>query len=83
MEQNQMEKTAVQTLQRKVSGFDKAMFTYRKIVAEAQKGVVSKRKEEFVAYVKRVVFKDGDEKAVTLPDLETQHRIVARMKDLK
>lgn len=69
--------------QRKVSGFDKSIFIYRKIVAESKKGVVSKRKEEFVAYVKRVVFNDGDDSVVTLPDLETQHRVVSRMKDLK
>lgn len=69
--------------QRKVAGFDKAIFTYRKIVEEAKTSVVSKRKEEFVAYVKRVVFNDGDDTVVNLPDLHTQHQIVGRMKELK
>lgn len=84
MEQNQVEnQNDGQDTQRKVAGFDKAILTYRKIAAEAQKGIISKRKEEFVAYVRRVVFNDGDDTTVTPPDLETQHRVVDRMKDLK
>lgn len=84
MEQNQVEnQDNGQNVQRKVAGFDKAILTYRKIAAEAQSGIISKRKEEFVAYVRRVVFNDGDDAVVTPPDLETQQRVVERMKDLK
>lgn len=74
--------TQVQS-QRKVAGFDKAMVIYRKVAAEAERGLVSKRKEEYVAYVKRVVFNNGDEAVVHLPDLHVQKQVVARMKDLK
>lgn len=84
MEQNQVEQIEFQMLQRKVSGFDKAIFTYRKLVKESNGGVgvLSKRKEEYIDYVKRMVFNDGTDTTVHLPDLETQHRVVARMKDL-
>lgn len=79
-----MEKTQVESemVQRKVAGFDNAILAYRKIVKEADSGVISKRKEEFVEYVKRVVFKDGDDTVVTPPDLHVQEQVVSRMKDL-
>lgn len=68
--------------QRKVAGFDKAIATYRKIVRDANQAVVSKRKEEFAAYVKRVVFNDGNDTVIHYPDLHTQQQIVERMKDI-
>lgn len=73
-----------QSLQRKVAGFDKAILTYRKLVKESTNrvGVLSKRKEEFIAYVQRVVFKNGDDTTVTPPDLHVQQKVVARMRDM-
>lgn len=82
MQMEMEQEVQTQTLQRKVAGFDKAILTYRKLVKEANSGVMSKRKEEFIAYVQRVVFKDGDDSVVTLPDLHIQEKVVARMRDI-
>lgn len=71
-----------QIIQRKVAGFDKAILTYRKFSKEASRGIVSKRKEEFIAYVQRVVFKNGDDHVVTLPSLHVQQQVVSRMRDI-
>lgn len=82
MQMEMAQEVQTQTLQRKVAGFDKAILTYRKLVKEANIGVISKRKEEFIAYVQRVVFKDGDDSVVTPPDLHIQEKVVARMRDI-
>lgn len=68
--------------QRKVAGFDSAITFYKKLLREAKSGVISKRKEEFLAYVKRVVFKGSEEGVFQIPDLHTQTRVVSRMKDI-
>ena len=84
MEQNQVEQIESQMLQRKVSGFDKAILTYRKLVKESNNGVsiLSKRKAEFISYVQRVVFKYGDDTIVTPPELHIQEMVVSRMRDM-
>lgn len=84
MQMTMEQETQTQTLQRKVAGFDKAILTYRKLVKASanNEGVLSKRKEEFIAYVQRVVFKDGDDTTVTPPDIHIQQKVVARMRDM-
>lgn len=81
--ENQMQVEEVVHLQNKVAGFDGAIQKYRQVKKEASRGVISRRKEEYVAYVHRVVFKGGDDNVVPTPDTGTQIRVVARMKDLK
>lgn len=71
-----------QTLQRKAAGFDKAILKYRKLVKESQNGILSKRKEEFIAYVQRVVFNDYSDIVVNFPDIHIQEKVVSRMRDL-
>lgn len=82
MQMEQEVQVQTQTLQRKVSGFDKAILTYRKLVKEASVAVLSKRKEEFIAYVQRVVFQNGNDQVVNLPSLHIQQKVVDRMRDM-